>query len=350
MNAMGRMSRIRHSIVVVSLVGMLAILTEAAAARSIVDGWERGYYSGPEQPISGQESWAGYYAKHAQVGNSPEKRLANGVRWRLATDRRTHIAMPRIVWMPNDRSLRVANRMLEMTHGGAMLFSEQQQEGYWEQLRRYEEEGPFWAGQSKEERKRLFQFVRKSTPKRIVKQTDVALTYASARFVSLIDLGYIYTYEGTYIPRIVRSLTFDLEQRRIFTMQACPEGSFKRPGAIFTSTFRFASLLEICDQENLERFEALVLAADDRAKSLTTNSKDPLVQRCRKAPLEYEQEYVVYLAETGLAVHLLYFWVIADIGTCTLTLTARNPVIVPYRELEPLMTPGPLREELLKSR
>ena len=94
----------------------------------------------------------------------------------------------------------------------------------------------------------------------------------------------------------------------------------------------------------------MVQTADDRAKSATVNSKDPLVQQCRKAPLEYEQEYVVYLAETGLAVHLLNFWVIADIGTCTLTLTARNPVIVPYRQLESLMKPGLLREELLKSR
>ena len=131
-------------------------------------------------------------------------------------------------------------------------------------------------------------------------------------------------------------------------MQACPEGSFRRPGTIFDPSFRFADLMEICDQESLERFEALVQAADDRAKSATASTKDPLVQQCRKAPLEYEQGYVVYLAETGLAVHLLYFWVIADIGTCTLTLTARNPVIVPYRELEPLMKPGPLRKELLK--
>jgi hypothetical protein len=45
-------------------------------------------------------------------------------------------------------------------------------------------------------------------------------------------------------------------------------------------------------------------------------------------------------------VHLLNSWVIADIGTCTLTLTARNPVIVPYRQRESLMKPGLLREEL----
>ena len=341
------MTRIRRSILFVSVVSLLAVLSGATGARP-VDGWERGYYSDPGHPLPGQETWASHYAKHAQVSYGPEKRLANGVRWRLATDRRTRIATPRIIWMPNNRSRDIGNRMLETVHGGAMLFSDEQQRGYQEELARYEKEGPSWSGQSKEEHKRRVQFRRKNTPKRIVKQTDVTLTYASASFVSLIDLGLIYTYEGTYIPRIVRGLTLDLEQRRIFTMQACPEGGLERSGANARPTFQFADLLEICDQTSLERFEVLVQAADDRAKAATASSKDPLVQQCRKAPLEYEQDYVVYLAEAGLAVHLLYFWVIAEVGTCTLTLTARNPLIVPYRDLEPLMKPGSLREELLK--
>lgn len=51
---------------------------------------------------------------------------------------------------------------------------------------------------------------------------------------------------------------------------------------------------------------------------------------------------------SGLAVHLTQFWSIADTSVCSLTLIARNPLIVPYRALEPLMKPGVLREELLK--
>lgn len=238
--------------------------------------------------------------------------------------------MPRIVWMPDNSRRNIANQMLEMAHGGAMLFSNQQEKA----LREYVKDD----------------VPRKPLPKRVIIQSDVALTYATNRFVSLIDLGSIYTYEGTYIPRIIRGITLDLERQQLLTMEACPEGSFERPGAIANPTFRFANLLEICDRAGLERFEALVQAADDRARSATVSSKDALVQHCRKAPLEHEQDFVVYLAETGLAVHLLYFWTIADIGTCTLTLTARNPVIIPYHALELLMKSGPLREELLESK
>ena len=324
-----RMTRICRSILLVALAGVLATPARTLAGRDIVDGWERGYYPGGV-PMPAKESWAAYYLAHAQVDNGPEKRLPSGVRWRLATDRLTGIAMPRIAWMPDNRRLNIANQMLEMAHGGAMLFSNQQEKA----LREYVRDD----------------IPRKPLPKRVIAQSDVALTYASDRFVSLIDLGSIYTYEGTYIPRIIRGITLDLERQQFFTMEACPEGSLERPNAIANPTFRFADLLDICDRASLERFGALVQAADDRAKSSTATSKDPLVQHCRKAPLEYEQEFVVYLAETGLAVHLLYFWVIADIGTCTLTLTARNPVIVPYRELEPLMKPGSLREELLRAK
>lgn len=118
------MTRPRHSIPFAGTISIFALLS--AGARP-VDGLERGYYSGPGNPLPGKETWASYYAKHAQASNSPEKRLANGVRWQLTTDRRTNIAIPRIVWMPNHKSRDIANRMLEMVHGGAMLFSKEQQ-------------------------------------------------------------------------------------------------------------------------------------------------------------------------------------------------------------------------------
>lgn len=244
---------------------------------------------------------------------------------------------------------------LEMAHGGAMLFSKQQQEGFREYLRLYVEEDSQKPWQSKEKNKRYLQAVLKTIPKHVVTQTDVALTYASAGFVSLIDLGFIYTLQGTYTPRIIRGLTLDLERRQIFTMEACPEGSFRRPGAIFNPAFRFADLLEICDQASLERFEAVVRAAEDRTKAATAGSKDPLVEGCRGTSIDEEQEFIVYLAVGGLAVHLRQFWIKngtlwsdSNTSSCTLQLSARNPLIVPYHDLEPLMKPGPLREELLR--
>lgn len=338
-------------------ISVLAVLLSSPAVANLVDGWTDGYYDAFASPLPGQETWAAYYVTHGQISNGPQKRLTNGVKWQLATDRRTRIAVPRIVWMPDNTDPVAANRMLEMVHGGAMLFSEQQQKGFYEQLQRREESRPQWAGQSEREHKQRFKTVREFTPKRIVTQKNAALTYASARFVSMIDLGFIYTYEGTYTPRIIRGLTLDLQQRQIFTMEACPEDGFRRRGAIFNPTFRFAGLLEICDQASLERFEAAVQAAEDRVKAATAESKDPSVERCRGTSIGEDQQFVVYLSEGGLAVHLTQFWIRngtlwSDSNTpdCTLKLSGRNPLIVPYRALEPLMKPGALREELLKTK
>jgi hypothetical protein len=351
------MTKVRHSISLATVVSIFATLPGTLAARSVVDGWEFGPWSEYTDPMPKEETWAGYYTKQAQISSGVEKRLGNGIRWRLATDQRTRTAMPRIVGMPHNRNLNAATQMLQTVHGGAMLFSDRQQAGYREHLRRLEEEGPQRPGQSEKEHKDGLKVVRNFTPKRIVTQTEVALTYASPSFVSLIDLGFIYTYEGTYTPRIIRGLTLDLERRQIFTMQACPEGSFRRPGAIFNPTFRFAGLLDICDQGSLERFETLVQAAEDQIKAATAGTKDPVIERCRGTSIDEDQDFVVYLAVGGLAVHLTQFWTKAgtlwsnaNTDSCTLKSTIRNPLIIPYRTLEPLMKPGPLREELLKSK
>lgn len=340
-----------------AIISFIAVLLSSPVMANLVDGWTDGYYDAVIGPLPGQETWAAYYVTHGQIRNGPQKRLTNGVKWQLATDRRTGIAAPRVVWMPDNTNPVAANRMLEMVHGGAMLFSEQQQKGFYERLRRREEDGPRWAGQSEKEHKQRFKTVREFTPKRIVTQKDVALTYASPRFVSMIDLGFIYTYEGTYTPRIIRGLTLDLQQRQIVTMETCPEGDFRRRDAIFNPTFRFAGLLEICDEASLERFEAAVQAAEDRVKAATAESKDSSIERCRGTSIDEGQQFVVYLAEGGLAVHLTQFWIRngtlwSDSNTqdCTLRLSGRNPLIVPYRALEPLMKPGALREELLKTK
>lgn len=340
----------------IRLAAMISVVTATSGALAevrrdvdIVDGWEGGYYDSYAAPLPGQEAWSAYYAKHARLSIGPEKRLANGVRWRLATDRQTGIGMPRIVWMAGNLNLNTANRLLETVHGGAMLFSDQQQEGFLTYLKIHEQDFPRFSGISKEDHERHYQGVRKLMPKRVVTQSDVALTYASTRFASLIDLGFIYRDEGSRLPRIVRSVTLDFEQQRIFTMEACPEGSLGRLNAISNPTFRFADLLEICDQPSLARFAGMVQAAEDRITAAMAASNDPLVEHCRRVSIDDDQEYVVNLALGGLAVYLTRFWSNADSRSCPLTLSARNPLIIPYRTLEPLMRPGPLREELLKS-
>jgi hypothetical protein len=228
-----------------------------------------------------------------------------------------------------------------MVHGGAMLFAKQQQDGFIAYVKRFEGD---------EASKQHFQRVRMDMPKRVVTQTDVALTYASSRFASLIDLGFIFRDEGTYTPRIIRGLTLDLDRQQIFTTEACPEGSFERLHDSFRPTFRFANLLEICDEASVTQFEAAIVAEDDRVREVTAGSTDPSQAGCRDVSRRGEQEFVVYLAVGGLAVHLTQFGSNADTSICSLTLSARNPLIVPYQALEPLMKPGRLRDELLKSK
>jgi hypothetical protein len=53
-----------------------------------------------------------------------------------------------------------------------------------------------------------------------------------------------------------------------------------------------------------------------------------------------EQEYALYLTFSGLAVHV-------GGPECPVARRPDNPIIVPYRRLEPLMQPGPWRDELL---
>jgi hypothetical protein len=133
-------------------------------------------------------------------------------------------------------------------------------------------------------------------------------------------------------------------------MESCAEGGLKSSRDQSTALFRFAELLEICDLDSLKRFNAVVEAADDRIRAATGDSKDPQIKGCQGTGIGDGHEVVVYLAVGGLAVHLTQFWPDAANRSCPLTLTARNPLIVPYRDLEPLMKPGPLREELLKSK
>lgn len=258
--------------------------------------------------------------------------------------------MPRLVWMPDNRNRDVANRMLEMVHGGAMLFSDQQQKGFFAYLKFNEENIPRYPEKWAEDYRRHLRNARELVPKRIVTQSDVALTYASTGFVSLVDLGYIHRDEGTYLPRIIRSVTLDLERRRIFTMEACPNGGFKHPDGLSHPLFRFADLLEICDPETLKRFNVAVEAVEDQVRAATAESKNPLIEGCKGTGIGDGHDVVVYLAVGGLAVHLTQFWPNAAARSCPLELSARNPLIVPYRALEPLMKQGPLREELLKSK
>jgi hypothetical protein len=78
--------------------------------------------------------------------------------------------------------------------------------------------------------------------------------------------------------------------------------------------------------------------------------RDPYAEYCKEGmqPLGHRRwDFELYLTATGLAVHAAKFW--PNMARhCLLRESAVNPVIIPYRALEPLMKPGAWRDELLR--
>ena len=329
---------------VVAIAPVLGVRADTRKDIDFVDGWEGGFYDedADEAPISGNKNWATYYAKYAQIRNGPQRKLSDGILWQLATDQRTGIAMPRIVSMPDKSRRNVANRMLETVQGAAMAFADRQQRGFFARLRcPGPGEHPWTTAQEIADCKRHLKNALDLMPRRIVEQTAIALTYVSSRFLSLVDLEYTHRDEGNYVPRIVRGVVIDLERQQIFTMDSCPADGGKTLKEESQQLFRFAGLLEICDKASLERFLALVEAADVRTAPAERYVDKTTLKECEGFSINEDQIVVVYLAVDGLAVHLTEFWPNAARRSCPLELRARNPLIVPYRDLEPLMKPGP---------
>ncbi len=317
---------IRGFVLLAMLSPLLFALPQAsplAKTEWFVDDWNEEDENMPDRSM-----WASYYVKNARVRLGPERRLRNGISWRLLIDNITGIGMPRITWMPDVNRLRTANRLLDTVHGGAMLFAMQKEQD----LRRLNESARK-AGDVEIETKYA------------VVQEAAAVTYASANFVSLIDLEYIVA-GGNRLPRIIRGLTFDLRRELVFKVKACPGkvGDYAERHQLF----RFGDLLDFCYPGSEHLFVSLVRKASDRAVAASANSADASIQQCRRGRFVPDiTEYVLYLTFDGLAVQITSYGANADSG-CALMFNALNPVIIPYRDLEHFMKPGPLRDELLK--
>ena len=280
-----------------------------------------------------RSGWADYFREKAQIRLGPEHRLPNGVSWRLLTDLTSGIAMPRVTWMPDGRHLRTANRLLDTVHGGEMLVEARERQAYEKFMRQYNLQGPL-------------------PVEHALKQWDVGLTYAGRRLMSLMAAAYATT-GGPDTPGYLRGLTFDLEKGTITAVAACPGrpypyGSPKAEGRPSDYWFAYGDLLQLCDAATYRNFVALVKEFDDarparhlpptvsdRTKGCVEGPETPLVRE--------KQEYALYLTFSGLAVQIG--------GTeCPVARRPDNPIIVPYRRLEPLMQPGPWRDELLRLR
>lgn len=317
---------IRRLVLLAMLSPLLVALPQVsplAKTEWFVDDWDEGDENMPDR-----SKWADYYAKNAHVRLGPERRLRNGISWRLLVDNVTGIGMPRITWMPDVHRLRTANRLLDTVHGGAMLFAVER-----EQYLRRLNESALRAGDPVIEAKYA------------IVQEAAVLTYASVNFVSLIDLEYMVA-GGNELPRIIRGLTFDLRRERIFKVEACPGkvGDYADRHRLF----RFGDLLDFCYPGSEHLFVSLVQKASDRAVAASANSTDAFVQQCRRGRVVPDiTEYVLYLTFDGLAVQITSYGPNSDKG-CALMFNALNPVIIPYRDLEHFMKSGPLRDELLR--
>jgi hypothetical protein len=261
-----------------------------------------------------------YYQIHANVRLGPEQRLDNGVAWRLLTDVRTNTAVPRIIWMADRKSLRAANVLLEAIHGATLVDYDMR-----DLDRRRMELYEWHNGRPPRVSKPLY-----SAPEMI------AVTYATSRLVSYVEV----TREFDANPRSfnVRGRVLDLERGRIEEIEGCRNADDWRD-------FRLGEWLEICGDAAYDSFKALWVdklhQAAKKAQARGANLSDE-ASEIPETLGRYSERIALYLTPTGLAV-VDKTWPPGAFKNVTL-----NPIILPYRELQPFMKPGPWRDDVLK--
>lgn len=272
---------------------------------------------------------AEYYRLHANVRLGPERRLANGVAWRLLNDIRTGVKAPRIAWMPDRESMLKANTLFDVVQGAA-LADYDKLDLQWRTAELYN-----WSADK---------------PPRPIKPPysipeKVAVTYATSKFVSYVELHRDLPTTTTSVEVYGRVL--DLEQGRIREIEGC-----SAPRHTYFKTFRFGELLDVCDDETYDRFIALWAAKVRVAMAAARAHGDNLSVRCGESmePVDTKEDrrLALYLTPAGLAVFNVYWWRPNSAKFCAFydNITV-NPIIIPYRELEPFMKPGPWRDDVL---
>jgi len=270
-----------------------------------------------------------YYKSHSRVRLGREYRLSNGVAWRNLVDIPTKLAIPRITWMPDRKAMQRANRLLDAIQGGI--------------LSEYAELRSFWR-EAGEFAAKIEGSVPAVIPRdRFIWQPDlVSLTFATSKLVSYTEVR-IYQSDGMRLPQ-AQGRVLDLERGRIFSIESCTAGE----SLYSNDTFRFGDFLEVCDPESLTNFLALWAEKVEAASRAAAHGTDPDAEYCAEAMKPYDSRWLaLYLTPSGLAVHNGHFWP-NSAYECMLEKSAVNPVIIPYRDLEPFMKPGPWRDELLK--
>ncbi len=288
---------------------------------------------------SDEEVCADFYRKHARIQLGAETRMPNGISWRLQTDTGTGVRLPRFTWMPEVRKLKVVNRALDAVHGRLLVDSDYASEKIEES--NYEERG-------------MGLPVRRADHP--LTQTRTEATYGSSGLVGIVDLGF-WASEGSYLPRHLHGLTIDIDRNRLYEIAACAGDDVDYASGDIAGTerylFRLGDFLKVCDVPTYKKFvELLERKAEEQAWPLVGSQQED-VKHCLwhfigdKKTIGEGDELILYLTFSGLAVHTTTFWPNSDRGQCVLRPSPLNPVIIPYRDLEPFLMLGAIRDELL---
>lgn len=264
---------------------------------------------------------AAFYRSFAKPVRGQIQQVSEANAWVLETDTRTKIAYPRVVRLARNGSTNEVNTALAAIHGRMIR----------------------WALESD-------QLVARNRggdvqePGSASMQTAAKVTYFSAKYLSIVELGVEKTGGIAQMP-FARGVMIDIERGNVFSVKACgPDRG--RP------MFVFGNLLAVCTESALAAFLDLWKA---HAHTLETEVPSGIVpaglEVCRLRMLAYIDKpsiFSLYLTNAGLAVH--YVWSVSNGENQCVEEEHNpfNPVIIPYRELEPLMRPGSLRDELLK--
>jgi hypothetical protein len=114
--------------------------------------------------------------------------------------------------------------------------------------------------------------------------------------------------------------------------------------------FRFGDILEVCSKEASAKFVALWKSKVEAMVKTPAYKRYAENSYCEEDNFKDGPPWLRYfdltLTESGLAVATQF--IDTPYRHCLMGKNSLYPTIIPYRELEPFMKPGPLRDELLK--
>ncbi len=253
---------------------LLAIVTLIVAVSPIVRARSLRDLSCDESMCIGGarfEKMLEYYSMHARVWLGQEKRLSNGVAWRLLIDTPTGLAVPRITWMPDGRAMQKANRLLDAIHGQELVGYAGQAK-YWQEV--YEEA----AREGEKDNSGVSLMIPRD---HFIQQHIAALTYATSKLVSYYDVGTPATDGMSKVPRPYGQI-LDLQQGKVFSIESCAEEDESSASAGHDSEvmFRLGDWLEVCDMEAVTSFLRLYAKNLEIATKRPAFRRDPYAEFC----------------------------------------------------------------------